>query len=167
MNPMLWPSLVLAIVISVVMVCVTVWSVSRAATPHTPNPGAPRARFPRRATPPALSAGPPPAVPGGDPTAELTQRLLEPRQLLEVHAAEAADGARRLVAQVAVSAAELAAGSLRGGPKADEVRRLLGTVTELLRQTERGDTLNTMVGSVYGDPLPGMSVETLTGSGTR
>ncbi|TDC78420.1 hypothetical protein [Streptomyces hainanensis] len=84
-----------------------------------------------------------------------------------MRAAEAADGARRLAAQVAVSAAELAAGSLRGGPKADVVRRLLGTVTELSRQTGRGDMSSTMVGSVYGDPLPGMSVESLTGTGTR
>ncbi|MDT0318394.1 hypothetical protein [Streptomyces millisiae] len=171
MNPMLWQSLVLAVVVSVVMVCVTVWSVSRATVPPNPTSRVARtariARYgpsagSRRAKPPLPNAESPPTASG-----EFTQRLLEPRQLLEVHAAEAADDARRLATEVAVAASELAARSLRGGPPAEEVRRLLGAVSELLRQTERGDTLTALVGSVYGDPLPGMSVESLTATTTR
>ncbi|TDC22986.1 hypothetical protein E1265_14180 [Streptomyces sp. 8K308] len=107
---------------------------------------------------PNAESPPMPGTAGG----EFTQRLLEPRQLLEVHAAEAADDARRLATEVAVAASELAARALRGGPPVDEARRLLAAVSELLRQTERGDTLTALVGSVYGDPLPGMSVDALT-----
>ncbi|RBM17772.1 hypothetical protein DEH69_13875 [Streptomyces sp. PT12] len=136
LNSVLWHILIFGTFVSVLIVAVTIWCMNRVT-----------ALLPVRQQPPAREAAGAPAV---APTrGELTRRLLEPRHLLESNAADAATDVRRFAERVAADSARLAAGGDPDGLGTVEVRRLLDAVGELLRMTERAETLAAMVGAVY------------------
>jgi hypothetical protein len=116
MGMVVLPLLGFGLVVSVAIVCLTVWSLRRTA--------ADRQRIAAMLAPVVQ-----------DPAAGAV------RQALRDRSAETADDVRKLAELTAATAADLAGRAGDGAVRAEDVRHLMDTVAELLRHCERGDTL--------------------------